>query len=119
ARLFKGDFSDASAIKSAATGCAGVFINVSPTSSAHLELTHAQTIITVSPPYDVCPGMITRPLQETPVPPHYPPSPRHLKPIPENPILSRLPSPPACKNASTPPSSMQAVTRPSKRPTPP
>jgi uncharacterized protein YbjT (DUF2867 family) len=48
AQLFKGDFTNTTAIASAAKGCTGVFINVSSTVDAAAELIHARNIISAS-----------------------------------------------------------------------
>lgn len=45
ARLIEGDFNSIDALNEAATGCMGVFINVSPTAEASAEVTNAQNII--------------------------------------------------------------------------
>lgn len=45
AHLIEGDFNSTAALSEAATGCTGVFINVSPTAEASAELKHAQNIV--------------------------------------------------------------------------
>lgn len=48
AHLVKGEFTDSSALKAAATGCTGVFINVVATKEAGAELENALNIIAAS-----------------------------------------------------------------------